>query len=83
MTVNHGAQIKNDEQYEALRRKGNSKEKAARIANSGRQASERGGKARKYEHWTKVDLLQKARQIGINGRSKMNKSQLVSALRGH
>ena len=34
MTKNHGPQIKDDEQYDALRREGMSKEKAARIANS-------------------------------------------------
>ena len=34
MTKNHGSQIKDDEQYEALRDKGFSKEKAARISNA-------------------------------------------------
>jgi hypothetical protein len=35
MAKDHGSQIKDDEQYEALRREGASKEKAARIANAG------------------------------------------------
>ena len=34
MAKDHGNQIKDDEQYEALRDEGMSKEKAARIANT-------------------------------------------------
>jgi hypothetical protein len=44
MTKNHGNQIKNDKQYEGLRKKGMSKERAARISNS-KGASKRGGRA--------------------------------------
>jgi hypothetical protein len=40
------AHVKNGEQYEALKKKGMTKERAARIANSS-GASQRGGKARK------------------------------------
>lgn len=84
MAKKHGPQIKDDEQYEALRREGMSKEKAARIANTGRkEAGKRGGKAEKYEEWSKEDLYQKAKQIGIEGRSRMSKSELIDALRGH
>ena len=43
MTKNHGNSIKNDKQYEALRKKGMSKQRAAKIANSN-DASKRGGK---------------------------------------
>ena len=43
MTKDHGASIKNDKQYEGLRKKGMSKERAARISNSP-GASKRGGK---------------------------------------
>ena len=35
MAKDHGPSVKDDEQYEALRRKGESKEQAARIANAG------------------------------------------------
>jgi hypothetical protein len=35
MAKDHGPSVKDDEQYEALRRQGESKEKAARIANAG------------------------------------------------
>ena len=41
-------QIKNEEQYEALRDKGMSKQKAARIANT-ENSGKKGGKADKYE----------------------------------
>jgi hypothetical protein len=40
----HGPSVKDDKQYEGLRKKGMSKERAARIANS-EGASSRGGKA--------------------------------------
>jgi hypothetical protein len=44
MAKDHGSSIKNDEQYEGLRDKGMSKERAARIANS-EGSSSRGGRA--------------------------------------
>lgn len=74
--------IKNEEQYEALRDKGASKEKAARIANSS-NSGKKGGKAEKYEERTKDDLYKKAKEVGIEGRSKMSKSELIDALRNH
>lgn len=81
---NHGPQIKDDEQYDALRREGMSKEKAARIANTPRkEAEKRGGHSAKYEDWTKDDLYDKAKQVGIEGRSNMNKDELIDALRHH
>jgi hypothetical protein len=42
MTKNHGSSIKNDKQYEGLRKKGMSKERAAKIANTP-NASKKGG----------------------------------------
>lgn len=74
--------IKNDDQYESLRDEGMSKEKAARIANS-KNAGKRGGKAKPYEERTKDQLYQKAKEVGIEGRSKMSKSELIKALRNH
>jgi hypothetical protein len=81
----HGPQIKDDEQYEALRREGASKEKAARIANDGSRSStgRKGGSSSSYEDRSKKELLEKARKIGIEGRSKMDKGELISALRNH
>jgi hypothetical protein len=84
MAKDHGPSIKDDEQYEALREKGMSKEKAARIANTDRSATgRRGGHAPPYEEWTKQDLYERAREIGIDGRSEMDKSELIDALRNH
>jgi hypothetical protein len=80
----HGSQIKDEEQYEALRREGESKEKAARIANTSRhKAGRRGGESPGYEKWNKNDLYEKAKQVGIEGRSGMSKHDLISALRNH
>ncbi len=79
----HGPSIKDDEQYEALRDEGMSKEKAARIANSGKEALEKGGRHSPYEEWSKDELYDKAREVGIAGRSDMDKSELISALRDH
>lgn len=80
-----GPSVKDDEQYEALRRQGMSKEKAARIANAGSRSEtgKRGGKSARYEDWTRDELYDKAKQVGIEGRSKMNKQELISALRNH
>jgi hypothetical protein len=84
MVKDHGPQIKDDERYEKLREKGVSKEKAARIANTPRSvAGRRGGKAPRYEEWSRQDLYEKAKQVGIQGRSKMKKSDLIDALRNH
>lgn len=80
----HGRSIKDDEQYEELREEGMSKEKAARIANTPRQeAAKKGGKAKPYEEWTKDELDDRAEEIGIEGRSSMDKEELISALRNH
>jgi hypothetical protein len=82
MAKDHGPSIKNDEQYEELRDEGMSKSKAARIANDS-NSGEKGGKADKYEERTKEELYEKAQEIGIEGRSEMNKNQLIKALRNH
>jgi hypothetical protein len=82
------AQIKDEGTYRALRREGNSEEKSARIANAAAGSSRksvgaRGGKSGSYDDWTKKDLLQRARELGISGRSSMSKPQLIDALRNH
>ena len=82
MAKNHGPTVKNDKQYEALRDKGASKQKAARIANADtKSTSQKGGKHGKYENWSKDDLQKQAKKVGIEGRSKMNKGELAKALR--
>ncbi len=76
--------VEDDEQYEALRDEGMSKEKAARIANTDRGAAgRRGGQSPPYEEWTRDELDERAREIGIDGRSDMTKDELIDALRDH
>jgi hypothetical protein len=84
----HGASIGDDELYEKVREDGGSKEKAARIANAAANTSRKavgrkGGQAGSYDDWTVADLRKRAAEIGIDGRSKMDKSQLKKALRNH
>ncbi|WPR64357.1 Rho termination factor N-terminal domain-containing protein [Glutamicibacter protophormiae] len=86
MVKTSGSRIKDEELYEELREEGNSKQKSARIANAaardGREAvGKRGGKAGSYEDWNVTDLMDKAREIGLEGRSKMRKAELIEALR--
>ena len=59
---------------------GGSLEKAARIANTSRKKA---GKHPEYEKWTREELYEKAQQIGIEGRSDMDKDDLIKALRSH
>jgi hypothetical protein len=80
--------VKDEELYEKLRDEGNSKEKSARIANAAaargrRSVGAKGGKAGDYDDWTVDHLRRRAAEIGIRGRSGMNKSELVHALRTH
>ena len=82
MAKDHGPQIKNDEVYEALRNDGASKEKAARIANAQANGS-LDYRSSKLEDRTKDDLYEEAQEIGIAGRSKMDKAELIEAIRKH
>jgi hypothetical protein len=36
-----------------------------------------------YDDWSKPDLVRRAREIGIKGRSTMSKAELIKALRLH
>lgn len=84
MAKDHGPSIEDDDRYEALRKEGMSKEKAARIANTPAEvAGRRGGEAGPYEEWTVDELRERAGEIGIDGRSDMDKSELIDALRHH
>lgn len=81
------ASVKDEDVYKALRREGASKEKAARIANAkanpDMHPSKKGGRAAPYEQWTRDALYQRARELGIKGRSRMRKQALIRALRNH
>jgi hypothetical protein len=80
--------IKNEKLYEELREQGESKEKAARIANAAAAEGtstigERGGEAGSYEDWTVEELRERAAELDIEGRSSMAKAALIDALRNH
>jgi hypothetical protein len=83
-----GPSVKDKELYEELRDEGNSKEKSARIANEAASSSRsevgrRGGESGDYEDWKVEDLHKRAEEIGIEGRSDMDKEELIKALRNH
>ena len=88
MAKDHGPSVKDDKVYEKVRKQGASKEKAARIANAsakeGRKTvSRRGGKSSSYEDMSREELYERAKKVGIEGRSRMSKKELASALRNH
>ena len=82
------ASIRDEKTYEEVRKSGASEEKAARVANAaaneGRsKVSKRGGKSSSYDDMTKAELYERAKKVGIAGRSAMSKAQLTKALRNH
>jgi hypothetical protein len=88
MPKRRGSSVKDEKQYEALRRQGDSKEKAARIANASAASTRsriggKGGGGESYEDRSFHDLRKRAAEIGIEGRSRMTKKQLIEALRNH
>ena len=81
-----GPSVKDSEVYEKVRDQGASKQKAARIANasagsSRKSVGKKGGKSQAYDDWCKSDLYEKAKDVGIQGRSSMSKQDLIKALR--
>jgi hypothetical protein len=80
MAKDHGSQIKNDEVYEALRKEGASKEKAARIANA-KAAHTLHHDSTHLEDRTKDELYDEAKKIGIERRTELSKKELIDAIR--
>lgn len=87
MAKDQRSSIKDEDTYDALREQGTTKEKAARIANAradpDRNPFRKGGNRPPYEEWSKGDLYDRAKEIGIEGRYCMTKGELIGALRDH
>jgi hypothetical protein len=84
---NGGPRVKDSRLYKVLRHEGIKKAKAVRIANAveGPPASsvpKQGRRSAAHDKLTKSDLLARAREVGVKGRSSMRKTELVKALRG-
>jgi hypothetical protein len=79
--------IKNEKMYQDLRKKGDSKEKAARISNAaasrGTSVAKKGGKSGSYDDWTVPELKKRAKELGMSGYSGLTKKKLVAKLRNH
>ncbi len=81
-----GPSVKDPELYEALRDDGASKQKAARIANAAARSSRsevgrKGATAENLPDRTLAELRDRAKELGIKGRSRMRKQQLIDAIR--
>jgi len=80
-----GTSVKNKALYKRLRNLGVSVKESTRVANarattSRKKTSQHGG-ATSYADWKVPELKRRAKQVGIKGRSTMNKKQLIRALR--
>jgi hypothetical protein len=87
--------VKDTQLYAALRQHGIKKKKAKRITQAVAAPSRparKGSAAKKasrkqtrsstsYDNWTKAELLNRAKIVGVKGRSTMNKKELTRALR--
>jgi hypothetical protein len=78
--------VKNKALYKRLRNLGVSVKESTRVANAGaktsrQKADQRRGAATSYANWKVPELRRRAKKVGIEGRSTMNKKQLIKALR--
>ncbi len=74
--------IKKEDTYKALKKEGMSDEKAARISNA-QAAGTIDHNSKKLDERDKGSLMEEAKTIGIKGRSKMTKAELIKAIRQH
>ena len=57
---------------------------APAAANSSRsEVGRRGGESGSYDDWSVDELRERARELEIEGRSSMDKAELINALRHH
>ena len=78
--------IKDEKLYQDLRKKGDSKEKAARISNASAArgkstVARKGGRAGSYADWTVPELKKRAKELGMSGYSSLTKDRLIAKLR--
>ncbi|MFN2371432.1 MAG: Rho termination factor N-terminal domain-containing protein [Candidatus Krumholzibacteriia bacterium] len=52
-------------------------------SNGGRPAPVAAAPARAYEDWTRDELYRRAQELELEGRSRLNKEELIEALRQH
>ncbi|MCE4267702.1 DUF7218 family protein [Rhodococcus globerulus] len=81
-------QLKDQDLYEEICDKGNSRENSARISNAaakrGRSdVAKSGGQSASYEGWTSEELKKRAKELDVQGCSKLKKSKLIDTLRDH
>jgi hypothetical protein len=80
--------VKNEKMYKDLRKKGESKQQAARISNAAAARGKspvgrKGGTSGSYADWTVPQLRKKAKELGLSGYSSLTKDKLVAKLRNH
>lgn len=76
MPVKKIENIKNKEQYKAHTERGASKEKATHTTHSKNSDYD----SKPYEERTRGQLYEVAKELEIEGRSKMDKDQLINAI---
>ncbi|MET0451172.1 MAG: Rho termination factor N-terminal domain-containing protein [Mycobacterium sp.] len=78
--------LKDEGLYEDLRKQGDSKQKAARISNAvaakgASSVGKKGGKSGSYDDWTVPELKKRAKELGLDGYSKLTKDKLIDKIR--